>query len=56
MTNYLSTGEWLRAVKMWRSGADTLAISKKFECPEALIYALLPVYRNKYRNLDEVAA
>jgi hypothetical protein len=52
MTNYLTPAEWAQAVRMWRAGADTLKISQGLKCPEALIYAVLPVYRNKWRTVE----
>lgn len=50
--NYLTTSEWMIAVRMWRAGNDTASIAKRLKCPEALIYNQLPVYRNKWRTVE----
>ena len=50
--NYLTVSEWAIAVRMWRAGNDTVNIAKRLKCPEALIYNILPVYRNKWRTAE----
>lgn len=54
--NWLSTGEWITAVRMWNNGCDTARIAERLGCPESMIYNKLPYYRQRWATVDLAVA